>query len=94
MSSWGRTAERSEGEEGEALLVGAVPPFRHRLRRCHLPPPGRRLGPMCCEDTAGGNYLSTTKWGRLGGGGSQQRHPEQSVGKTRGLKQEPVGART
>ncbi len=52
------------------------PPFRHRLRRRHLPPQGRRLGSLGCEDSA--IYSSTTEWGRLGGGGSQQRHPEQS----------------
>ncbi len=34
---------------------------------------------------------SETEWGRLGGGGFQQRHPEQSVCETRGLNHEPVG---
>ncbi len=33
---------------------------------------------------------SETEWGRLGGGRSQQRHPERSDGETRGLNQEPV----
>ncbi len=34
---------------------------------------------------------SETEWGRLGGAGFQQRHPEQSVGEARLLKHEPVG---
>ncbi len=33
---------------------------------------------------------SETEWGRLRGGVSQQRHPEQSADKTRGLNHEPV----
>jgi hypothetical protein len=33
---------------------------------------------------------SETEWGRLGGGGSQQRHPEQSDDEIRGLNQEPL----
>ena len=74
----GGPPERSEGEEGEPLLEGTASPFRHRLRRRHLPPQGRRLGSLRCEDSA--IYSSTTEWGRLGGGGSQQRHPERSDG--------------
>ncbi len=34
---------------------------------------------------------SETKWGRLGGGGSQQQHPEQNVGEIRKLHHGPVG---
>ena len=34
---------------------------------------------------------SETRWGRLGGGGFQQQHPEQSVGEIRRLHHGPVG---
>ena len=34
----GGPAEQSEGEEGEPQVVKTSPPFRPRLRRCHLPP--------------------------------------------------------
>ncbi len=78
MSSWGRTACAKRRRGGGASLLRTAPPFRHRLRRRHLPPQGRRLGSLRCEDSVIGS--STTEWGRLGGGGSQQRHPERSDG--------------
>ncbi len=49
------------------------------------PPPLRRLCSVLAPLPR-----SETEWGRLGGGGFQQRHPEQSVCETRGLNHEPV----
>ncbi len=87
MSSWGRTAE---GEEGE-------PSWREPRPRSVTGSAGatfpRREGEFLCPPGGGFAPLprSETKWGRPGGGGSQQQHPEQSVGEIRRLHHGPVG---
>ena len=59
-------------------------------RACATFLPGKETGLTALRRLRSAFCSSTTKWGRLGGGGSQQRHPEQSDGGTRGLNQEPI----